>query len=90
MPEIVRKDTFWGNVLGGAAAIASIPIGVAKGSYDALNGKSFEAGFEGVVDDVFVSVKEFGDEYAGPITGGVASAVVVTILTVVSGGRHSR
>ena len=83
-----KSDTFWGNLLGGVAAVASVPVGLAKGAYNAANGDSFEKGFEDVVETTFETVKEFGDEHAGPITGGVTSAVAMTVLTIVTGGRH--
>lgn len=71
-----RKDTFWGAVLGTVTTIAAVPIALGKAAYDKLEGNdTFADSANRVLDKGFEMGKEFGDDNAKSINGGIAGAL---------------
>lgn len=78
---VPKKDTVIGNVLGLAAGIATLPVALAKGAYDHLNGDSFEKGVDSVCEPVFETVRKFGDDHADQIKNGITTVVAGLIVS---------
>ena len=66
--------TFWGWTSAFVAAIPAAAAGTIHGTANALNGKSFEEGFEQTSNACMDTVTEFVDEHEKTITKAVLGA----------------
>jgi hypothetical protein len=66
--------TFWGWASAVAVIIPAAAAGTIHGTINALNGESFEEGFEQTSNTCWDAVTELADEHSDTITQGVLGA----------------
>lgn len=67
-------NKFWQGVCGLVACTPALIAGTVHGTVNALNGKSFEEGFNETGEKVIERAMEFGDKHGDTITNGIIGA----------------
>jgi hypothetical protein len=79
----MADNKFWGNVFGFAGAIASLPVALAKGAFDKLDGGSFTEGADKLCTSVSEACEKFGRERGDQITNAAIFVAVSTIGSLI-------
>lgn len=72
---------FWSEMCGAFGVMAAFPVAVAKGTYDAVNGKPFVKGMTEVLDPVLTKCEDFGERNKDSFTVGTIVSGLTYVFT---------